>query len=54
MKNEKQNKDKGEFMEEITEFGIDKSNLTNFVYFSVRYVIPVMIVVLFIVNNGLI
>lgn len=45
---------KGEFMEEITEFGIDKSNLTNFVYFSVRYVIPVMIVVLFIVNNGLI
>lgn len=45
---------KGDFVDEITEFGVDKSKLTDFIYFSVRFVIPVMIVVLFIANNGLI
>ncbi|WP_300410591.1 sodium-dependent transporter [Lagierella sp.] len=45
---------KNKFVEEITELGLDKNPLTDLIYNSIKFIIPVVIVVLFIANNGLI
>ncbi|MDO5017724.1 MAG: sodium-dependent transporter [Lagierella massiliensis] len=44
---------KEEFMDEITRSGANKTALSSFVYFSVKYISPIVILILFIANNGL-